>query len=289
MKAKPVWSVAFLAVVNVSIFLAIPTKLAGPIWVTQNDLTTEGLGAALMHLRKATVLSNVLQSCLKVPAVKSTHGYYVSDFFHGCSSRPSWGPLRCKVKVFLVVSGLRYWMEGRGFVDLDTLRMCHSIEVLNPELRDYENRYNTTAFLIKNLKRRDSTPLDCNGVDTVFHYRYGDIAQNRVQKESKQVHHKTVSKLIQKGIIEESTLLIVTDPSGQKHISSQFPSARFFTRNDPAELQACAGIASTFIAGGSTYAYVCFQMINPRVVFTSNVNANSRVRYPRDITIALPR
>lgn len=288
MKVKPVWYIALLALVNIPILLTFP-PLARPIWITQRDLTTEGLGAALMHLRKSIALAQLLNTCVNVPLIKSVHGYYASEFFHRCPSHPSWGPLKCQVRVFQVAGGFRFLMPGRGYVDLDALRLlCHTVEVLNPDLRDYENRYNSTEYLVKNLRRVSKVPLSCNGIDTVFHYRYGDIARKAPQKQSKQVHEDTVRKLIARETIFEQTLLIVTDPSGERHISSKFPTARFFTRNDPAALRACAGNAITFIGGGSTYAYICFQMINPQVVFTSNVNAKSRVRYPRNITIALP-
>lgn len=284
-------SLACLAVVSfvLVLFIKIPIKDAGPMWVTQRDLTTEGLGAAVMHLRQAIVLSESLETCLKVPRVPSTHGYYVSSFFKQCSWRPAWALRKCKVKLSLENDELRYWLKGSGSVELSSLRLCQAIEVLDPQLRDYENRYNTTSFLFKNLQRRNKDPLNCQGFDTVFHFRFGDIAKNKKQKRSKQVHQDSVRKLVQDGVINETRLLIVTEPSGEKHIASQFPEATFFIQNDPAALKSCVSTVKTFVGGGSTYAYVIFQMLKPEVVYTSNLDAPSRVTYPANITIELPR
>ncbi|CDF38806.1 unnamed protein product [Chondrus crispus] len=273
------------AIISVSLLGVFPTDFKAPLYVTQKDLTTEGLGAALMHLRKTTVLTHQLGSCLKVPGIKSTHGYYVRQFFPKCSAALPWGPSACRVKTVLTKTGWKYWMEGEGDVPLNRLGSCRTIHVINPDLRDYENRYNTTAFLVQNLKVRDEHPLNCTGIDAVFHYRYGDIARDRRQRVSKQVHYHAVHRLISSGKVSPSSLLIVTDLTGKKHIEGQFPGARFFTKNDPAALKQCAGKATKFIGGGSTYAYVCFQMIRPNIVYTANVNAKSRVRYPRNMTV----
>lgn len=277
----------FLLLVSLPLLLTLPASPFGTIRVTQHELTTEGLGAALMHLRKPIILAQLLNGCLDIPKIKSEHGYFVRQFFDPCPAPPIFARRICKVALSISEGNLLVSMPERGPVNPRVLRTCQSIHVVNPQLRDYDNAYNSTEYIFNNLKQVTNVSLDCDGIDTVFHYRYGDIANDTIRRGSKQVHEDLVLDLVAKREINDSRLLIVTEPSGQKHIESKFPNSRFFTENDPAALRECAGKAVYYIGGGSTYAYVCYQLLKPKVVYTNNLKAPSRVKFPVHITRVL--